>query len=84
MAFLLELVLKHVHRRHRADGHLQVYRYLRAHTSQGVQMSSRTRMLEVALTPIAMLAQAHQGPGAVSIPHRQCCNGNLHASISLA
>ena len=27
MAFLLELVLKHVHRRHRADGHLQVYRY---------------------------------------------------------
>jgi hypothetical protein len=33
MAFLLELVLKHVHRRHRADGHLQVYRYLPAASS---------------------------------------------------
>lgn len=28
LAFLLELVLKHVHRRHRADGHLQVYRWV--------------------------------------------------------
>ena len=27
LGFLLELGLKHVHRKHRADGHLQVYRF---------------------------------------------------------
>ena len=59
MAFLLELVLKHVHRRHRADGHLQVYRYPSFHTGLNCQLSKPSTLIAICAVSLCMLSQAH-------------------------
>ncbi len=100
LAFLLELVLKHVHRRHRADGHLQVYRYCWSHMSLNILMlfqvitqtgcviqllSTGFAAARLAIDMLLGLSlQAHQGACAVSFPHQRGHDRGLHAGQRLA
>lgn len=72
LAFLLELVLKHVHRRHRADGHLQVYRWVVTADYKAVVQGSLASCINARLTATSLW-----------MPSMQCMRTAVRCGMSI-